>query len=514
MVLSPRHIGAWFALLLVLGVGFYFPVLNAPFMFDDIAKIRDNPDIHQPTWEWSRFVHSYSTEQRRVGNDPSRPVTFMAYWAFWQIDKGSPLTFHLASVLVHVLNAFMLGLLLAKRVRWAVAVPTGLAFLFAPVFVGTVAYIYSFSDVLVTFWILLGLVAIEWRSRGEYRKWVTQTALGLLYLLALFTKQSAIVYPLLVFVVFGRRTNYSFAVVGPLYLIWRKMYFGSLGDLEAISTFEPSTYLTLQGFSLMQYAKWIIWPTNLAIDHALSPVDFTWNQCLLAWSLLASITAAVVVWTSNDSWWRTGWFFFLVALLPTSSLFPTTDLLVERRAYLAGIGVLLMLVGWAGSPWPWRPRVGLTALWLMVAMGVGLGWSRVQVYADEEHVWQETLAQYPRNERARLNLSHLLLKQERWGEAAKALNELLKLYPNYYGALTQMGAFYQHPKNPHRDLGLAKEYYKRSLTLEPAELSALNNLGFLHLELGQPQEARQIFLRILSLRPGHAGALMGLARIK
>ena len=101
-----------------------------------------------------------------------------------------------------------------------------------------------------------------------------------------------------------------------------------------------------------------------------------------------------------------GW--FSLCLLPTSIL-PTVDLMVERRAYLASVGALLALSACLSLLPAERPGIAVASAAAVVAVQVGVCRQRALIFAREETVWEDVLAQYPWSIRARHNLATLLL---------------------------------------------------------------------------------------------------------
>ena len=101
-----------------------------------------------------------------------------------------------------------------------------------------------------------------------------------------------------------------------------------------------------------------------------------------------------------------GW--FSLCLLPTS-LLPTVDLIVERRAYLASVGALLAFSACLSLLPAERPGIAVASAAAVVAVQVGVCRQRALIFAREETVWEDVLAQYPWSIRARHNLATLLL---------------------------------------------------------------------------------------------------------
>lgn len=519
-----------------MGLLLFYGGLNTSFLFDDHTKIRDNPDLHLSSFSLDNFIHDYSQKTTTYRNDPSRPLTFVLYWFLWQIGDGDVFPFHLTSLFLHLLCSIGVGWLchslLRKQNQQKTFVPVVISsfyFLSLPLNAGSVIYVYAMSDLLAAFFSLILLILA---SRRPLDRWPEILISLLIYEAAVLSKQSALILPLLLvafdFLLSGwsqvkrrRRWHLTLWAMAGAYLLWRELFFGRIGDLEAYETFRVSIYAPLQGIMIWKYAAWIWNPSGLSIDHAITPSMFEYWQCSLAWIALLSVTAGLFWWARRTSLGRITaccWLLFLLPLLPTSSFFPTTDLLVERRAYLSAAGILIgfaliaqeLLFRLRGK----RGAKALASLFLLM----GLGWDmwvsleRVHLYENEDLLWIESKSLYPRNERARVNLVTFYLSRENFQKADEESQALLEMYPEYPLALVNRGAYFQHPRNPRRDLQKALDIYQKVLAQDPQDLTAWTNQGNLLLELKRPQEAVRSFEKILGLTSNSIEARLGLAK--
>ena len=120
-----------------------------------------------------------------------RPVVSAAYLAEMQFFGANAIAFHVVNIVLHVVSTVLCVRWIARRIPSAP--PTALFFggmLFAvhPSRVEAVAWISGCVDVWMVFWILLGLEA--WHGRRN-------ALAGVLFALALFSKEVAVVVPIL-----------------------------------------------------------------------------------------------------------------------------------------------------------------------------------------------------------------------------------------------------------------------------------------------------------------------------
>lgn len=526
-----------FLILGILSALIFSSSLDNPFVFDDLPRIRDNPDLRQRELSWSQFIHNGSPLKSEYRNDPSRPLTHFFFWSLWQTQDGDPAPFRIFSILIHTLNACLAGWLAAlwfrrlQKEKDGIESPlpllfTGLLYLTLPLNAGSAIYAYALSDLLGCFF---GLGLWAWVYRQKNFSVLQFLGAGLLYVLAVTSKQSAIVLPAVILVSdyfyferqdFKKRLvlNVGLFTLAGTFLLTRYLYFGQLGDLEAYDTYPRLTYLSLQGLMIWKYLGLIFFPAQLSIDHSIIGNFPNW-LCISAWGALLALTGFLLLQSRRNSFWKIlnlGWIIFLLGLIPTSSIFPTTDLLVERRVYFSTVGLMiaagcaLSMLWFSFKPSSSSRKIIAALLVAAISLQSYLSWRRVIVYGNEEILWREAMAIYPLSERTRLNLVAYYLAHRDFQKGETELLELLRMYPNYYGALANLGALYQHPNNPRRDLNKAISYYAEVLKQEPYNPTALMNSGILYLELRDPQKAADSFARFLEAIPNNIQALLGL----
>jgi hypothetical protein len=376
-----RNRGLWIFALLLTAVIAFWPGLHGPFVLDDIAKIRDNPEL-KSAFELHSFFDSYESHKTHFRNDPSRPFVFMNYWVLWHIGEGSPVVFHIFSLLLHTATAFLIGLLVLNLLSHSsAAVFASFLYLLLPLNAGTVLYAFGLSDVLSAFFAvalaLLLMAKTEWRGRDL---WIPV----LLFILGLASKQSFVILPLLLILLKPTARLFHIGLIGMtmVYLAVRFLAYGRIGDLEAVENYEAGTYLAVQGWVFWKYVLLALVPKDLCIDHALLPRHVTEDLRTLGWIawLLTSLSATMALRSARGWIFGFGWLWWVLSLLPTGSFMPTTDLLVERRAYWPVIGLVLIASALWKFLWSRTPKVSLgLAVLLVIALGFTTN-SRAQVW--------------------------------------------------------------------------------------------------------------------------------------
>ena len=501
------------ALILILAMGLFYQSWSYPFILDDINKIQNNPDLRAPKFSLDLWLQSYAEVRDHARNDPSRPLTFFLYWLCWQVGGGATEPFHILNTLIHAVCAILFGLLAAgiavnqlqrPYVYWAFFAAS-LLFLTLPINTGTVIYTYGLSDVLSALFALWILLIVS-----------RPTALGVklnlltifLFFLALTTKQSSVVIPAMILAVNHRQWRSALVLLGmaSIYVLARWTFFGRIGDLEAHEVYPFWDYLGSQGVLYFKYIRLAIWPDHLTLDHAVFPRFYPTSLRIASWLVWLFLTLASgwVVLNNRMGMKRViaaGWLIFVLALIPTSSIFATTDLFVERRAYLAVSGLILIFFTLAVWVEDKKPHWGKALVGLALIFATHQTWQRTEIFSKKENVWREVLKVYPGDTRARMNLSTAYLEKGQWQDAKEILDQLLQEEPRNFQAWSNLGTIYHSDRSPFHSPDLALRSYRNALEIEPDHVNSLSNAGFLFLMIKEPEEAISLFRRALELSP-------------
>src|SRR3989344_9646194 len=201
-----------------LGLILYANTLNNQMFWDDNDFILNNQYVH----DW-KYVPQYFSENLIAGaglvSDYWRPVLLIVFSVEHHLWGENVFGYHLVNMLFHIANALLLFFLLQSLFkRYRLALLTALVFLIHPLQTESVAYVNSLGDSLSVFFILLGLNNFlffrQSNSRNSY--WWSL----LCFPLALMSKETAIVFPMLVALVeFFHDNTFSFKI--RLKNVWR-----------------------------------------------------------------------------------------------------------------------------------------------------------------------------------------------------------------------------------------------------------------------------------------------------
>lgn len=344
-------------------------VLN-PFMGDDVVAIQDNPFIRSASNIPKIFGKSYMTRPEDVifigkaavgsGLLSYRPVTTLTLFAdqfVWGdgIEEFSAWGFHTTNIFLHWLD-FFLFFLLAERIskhRWR-SFFCALIFLAHPALSDTVNFpsyrqdmlLFAFSASAFLFWLS------SRRHRGQKDR-LSLAASYVCYTLALFSKETAVTFPAILFAyqLFSEERKapgnvphrkammncLPYAGISAAYLfIWASV--GSTWHQSDTSALQsvPRWFEALWK-SWVIYANWLIYPGNIHtnfIGTGWMRQAFNAQSCAV-WACLAIAMAAV---KSRRAFFYLS--FYVLALLPSVVTLP---FLAARYLYWPSFGFLLLL---------------------------------------------------------------------------------------------------------------------------------------------------------------------------
>lgn len=234
---------------------------------------------------------------------------------------------HAFNVGVHVMNGVLVFLLASGMLRPSVAVAVATVFLWHPLNVEAVAYLYGRADLLVTTGLLL--TAIGMRSE----RWPV-AALGIA--VALTTKETGLTaLPLAVLCWRGSRVALGLLLLAGVGVV-AGLPFVRWAGMPSLPWWA---FAPVQSGALLQILTNAIWPAHLSIDHDALTVA-PWVR-VLAVVGLAAWAAAVWRWQSSPLWLLAAWPLLMVA--PRFALYHV-ETINERQLYPAMVGVSFLLV--------------------------------------------------------------------------------------------------------------------------------------------------------------------------
>ncbi len=438
----------------------FIPTLDSDFVYDSRSQILIDDFIHDPAN--LPAVLSFRVLAMDV-LDHNRPVILASLMLDSLIWDKQPFGYHLASVLLHAVNAallFLFTLHLLRRTAIAdrpdqkyaalgAAAFGALLFALHPLVVEAVLVVSFREDVLVLFFMLAGLLAASaFRESPRRLALLSGTAVCAACLLAAGSKETGAGAPVLIAAygfLFRRGDRASgrawiglTVIAGAVTLLFLAARF-MLEPAESVIFVHPPRYpagsfvatvFQLQPRIFAFYLRQMLWPRYLCADYGgYSIRNF---GLILSYAIIA---VAAFFWLAAAWKNRIAAFalvFFGVGILPVSNLIPLYIAAADRYLYLPLAAIAVLATLGAGRlvrkvRWPIHIVVstvpGLTILAVLATLSV----QRQQAMGCNISLWQDTLAGNPASTTAANNLGFALYMDGKTAEALSAWQYAVKL---------------------------------------------------------------------------------------
>jgi tetratricopeptide (TPR) repeat protein len=445
------------------------------YLFDDAGAVIDNSTIRH-----------FSTALAPLTNGTpvsGRPLVNLTFAMNYAVSGLAVWSYHAVNLAIHLFAALALfGLVrrtlllpsIAPRFRSAaLEIAATVAALWAvhPLQTEAVSYLSQRAEELMGLFYLLTLYAFARSVDGDARGW---RALAVTACLAgMASKEVMVSAPLLVLLydrtfyagsfaaALRRRAGFYLALAATwLLLAWEMIHVGSRGDSVGSGLKIDSWHYALtQGHAIALYLGLCFWPHPLIFDYGTTTAASLRAVAPEAALVAALVVATLVLVARRSALGFIGaWFFAILA--PSSSIVPLAkQTIAEHRMYLP-LAAVIVLVVLAVHAICGRARLAA----ILVVPLIALTLLRNDEYRNGITIWNSSVAHYPANPRAHINL----------GDA----------YVNFGQAK------------------LGEAQFVLALRLDPSLPEVHNNLGVVEAGLGKTAEARAQYREAMRLSPG------------
>jgi len=528
----------FFVVLLSVGVFLiYSNTLHAPFVFDDIANIKENPIIQIHTLSYSVFSNLlYSLNGQR-------PLAIFSFALNYYFDQYNPIGYHLANILIHIINGILLYFitqtilklnyrsnydLLKKRalsIKIAALLSSAL-WLLNPIQLFSVTYIVQRMNSLAALFSLVSIIfyikarVAETRSNDHHRKLHTiiLTVISIFSLFAaIASKQNAIIVPLLILLIethffstniksllrdlIRTRTRLIitcislFCILTIFILIFYLNTYGDpvrfLKNLYKGKHFSLLERLNTQSRILVYYISLIFYPSPsrlaLLIDIKKSVSIFNPITTLLAYmAIFCTLLTGFFTYRKNYKLISFAIFWFFIAHIIESTVLPL-ELIYIHRNYLPSMFAFLPLCGFVLNYKSNRENmtkkiqlVLLFFIFIIVLLFAYWTYDYNQIWHSSESFWADNALKSPKLERVQANYGTALFLNGHSDEAEKAYLKALKINPKNYITYFNLARIYDETKRHDKAL----RFYSASLRRNKKFTDAWRYQGFLLFSLG------------------------------
>ncbi len=448
------------AFILAATAAVYIPSIDGEFVFDD-EHLVSNRLVTEPFARPADWVTAV------------RPVTTFTF-ALNHLAVGFDTRgWHLTNVAIHlatVVLAWALARLSLARARFSKPEGAALAaaslFALHPVQTEAVAYLSQRSESLASGFYLAALLLLLVRDEAPAatRRALLFLTAAALHVLGLGAKPIAVTLPMVWLLHAAmlpapcegsssawqrvrRRLPAAMILVALSAASGIATLTGVTGSSHAgfgLAGLSPANYAATELRVIPTYLRLLVWPAGQCADWFFRISKSFWEPAVLSCAALlaALVTGAILVAVrvrdaAGDEAGAAraasfGSLFFLIMLLPTSTVVPLRDPLAEHRVYLAALGVFVAAGAWAavavrrlaGSR---APLVGsAVALAVLAALGVA-SVRRSAVWSSSLALWSDAAQKSPEKARVHLYFGNELLIANRPEEALAEFNRAREL---------------------------------------------------------------------------------------
>ena len=507
----------------------YLPTLKSGFVnYDDPAYVTANVHVLRGiSWSNVRWALTATIEANW------HPLTWISHMTDARLFGLNPRGHHLTSVILHAVNVVLLFLVLRSTTGCPLrsAVVAGL-FAAHPLNVECVAWVAERKSVLSMLFLLLTLLAYGWyasqRSVGRYAVVVVFFALGLA------AKPMVVTLPFLLLLWDYWPLRHTFSK--PVETLQRPsgMHL-AVEKVPLFATSAASSWITLYaqrgggalgmwellplgsriGNAIYSYAGYVgkgLWPSGLAVFYPHPENSLAGWKIVAAAMLTFAITGLAWRYRESRPYLLMGWLWYLLAMLPMIGVVQVgRQAMADRYAYLPFIGLFIIAV-WGGSEVLSRLQMSGTVQ-VVIASAALVGYAsaallQINYWRNSYTLFSHALQVTTHNGIAEDNLGAALMQMGRPDLAFPHFEAAAEYIPQLSTAHYNLAVLAQQQNRPadaRREYELTLRYGSDSTEISQTH----NNLGFLLIDLNDPNAAVAQFNAALQMNPEKPNSLLG-----
>ena len=512
------------ALLLILTWFLYKPSLNNHFTnWDDNLYVLDNAQVKQHGYQNTKYFFTHAS----AGN--YHPLTMLSLSFDYrlaeqdkrlvnEIPEPDAEIFHTTSLILHVINVLLVFVFiyLLSRKRLIVASVTALLFAIHPMHVESVAWVAERKDVLYAFFFLAGLIV--YMKYLEKTSWWRLLITGLLFLASLFSKPSAVVFPLILLAVdffYGRKfTARVFLEKLPFFIL--AVIFGVItsiiqGNLAAsgIKVFSLFQRLMFSSYGFITYQYKLLLPLKISAYYPYPGITSAGNLPLIYYlSPLISLAIIGLVFYSIRFTKVIGFgylfYFFSIALV--LQFIPVGNaIMADRYSYISAIGLFFILAWYLDQAFVSKDKILRSLRWILagacLVYCIFLGkttFEQTMVWNNSETLWTDVISKYPETYVAYKHRGNYYRSLNIFDKAMKDYLIYTQIRQDDAGVYNNLGNVYRLRNEPEK----AIDAYSKSISIDSLDPKTWLNRAVIYSKTKQYASAVKDFNKALSLNIG------------
>ncbi|MBL8193833.1 MAG: tetratricopeptide repeat protein [Blastocatellia bacterium] len=395
---------------------------------------------------WGFFKQHFESDIK-THSSYYRPIFGLIYIFNYQYGELNPFAWHLTSVILHIFAVLLAYKLIKdslqmigqdKELASWMSLITTLCFAIHPVQTESVAWVASYVNALTSIFIFSSLI-FYLKLDNSSLLWLIPSSL--FYMLALLSKEAAIILPILLIVyelfiipnnlnllarlfqTFLRSTPFIITTI--IYFYIRILVFGAITPATVDTNFssleKPSFIVLLLSLPklFLTYLKLLIWPISSSPIYSFSLVNKASLSFYLALIFLFLLIALAIFLSYKHKIVILAISYLIIPLLPVLNIrfFKLEDLVHDRYLYLStiGFGLLIAFLLYSLNNYLLKKQNSLkqvhslilVLIFLLISFSSFITIKQNQVWASDWHFWSTCYKSFPNSCITNLELGRL-----------------------------------------------------------------------------------------------------------
>ncbi len=434
-------------------------------------------------------------------------------------EKFNPAIYHTINLIIHIINTFIVLILLKKLLKndWA-SFFGALIFGLHPLQAEAVAWISELRGLLAgLFAFITFLLYIKYlESRGE---WINKRIQPNLYyyfsmlftFLSVLSKPSAIVIPLIIFFIdyflFQRKISLSIKSIIPfLIMIIPIMIRAKLAESALPPDFGSPLWARPFIFfdSLQFYLLKVIFPLDLAADYGRKP-DYVLSSTsyYLAWILPVLLLGLLIYTIKQTRIYLASYLIFIAGFLALSGLvtfyFQDWSTVADRYLYISFFGVSIAIAK-IFSDIKNNILSKTIGIFTIIIYAV-LTFNQLKIWQNEFTLWDNNINKYPdKSAHSYTGRGYKFLDKGEYQKALNDFNKAIELNPKYSRVYYNRGIVFYDTEYYQK----AIDDYTRAIELGFKHYDVFNNRGLSYAAINKFDSATSDYTSALMINPNQA----------
>ena len=506
--------------LILLGAVFFAYTQSLHFDFvnyDDYDLIYENSTYLSDPGNIFRSFASHAFVGKREEGVYYRPLLQISYIIDYRIWGLNPLGYHATNVLLHcaatIVLFFFLSSFLEKKF---IALAGSLIFALHPIQVESVAWVAGRNDILLGLFILLMIYFYAAHYHYSHKKNLLLSLSVLSFGCALFTKESAAFFVLLLpayEMTIAREKQKTtidrqlllkfipFIIALFAYLLVRYSVFGEfVGSEKLYGKLPPSSRLFLIPAMISEHVFLLIFPVNLSVEHPLDKLiwfEQPWET--ISYIVTGMLAVALFLVFRIKRQISFGLLWLLIGFIPLLNIFPVAVPILEHRLYAPSAGFAMLIpvcIGLLNKEKYTIPGRIITIL-IIFAFTVGT-YTRLPVWKNSESLWLDAIEKAPTAHRSYFNLAGFYYDRQQYERSLPLLNKYIELKPDDFTGYSKLRQIYYITGQYDQ----AVEVCRKMIKIDPKSQNRYLDLGLLFENLNMLDSAVTLYRKTLKENTG------------